>query len=146
ERPSRGPEHKRLNKLGEAIAIKAIETRPDEVVVEIPGNHPPAKLGPAVRGQAKYGMAVGAVSMAVYWWLSQLKVSEPQVFGVEVNVWTRRRSKGKRADLLGLISPAAKAKIASVGKDPGLDMHDAVELGMWWLDGGRLEHVTRSKA
>lgn len=141
----------RLVWLSEAVLERCCEWDVDEVVVEVPGMHPPRWLNKkrkTVAGQARYGSAVGsAVSGSARWLVAK---SGPgfdgvlPVYGVQPEEWTRGRGKAARRDLLTLLHPAARATLDAAGGDAGMDMADAVELGLWWLGGGRTAYLARS--
>lgn len=140
---------RRLGWIGESVLEVASEWDLAEAVVEVPELRPPRRLkGRRPTGQARYGAAVGsAVAGLVRWFEARADEGSDgrwPVYGVSPETWTGGRSKGERARLLGLTNPAAAAVVLASGSDGGLDKADAVELGLWWMGGGRLEFLARS--
>jgi len=83
-------------------------------------------------GMAIYGIAVGAIWMTCNWWAADNKSDCPVEIVLE-NDWTRGVTKKQRAINMSLIYPQYKPYL-----DPGLDIGDAIGLGLWWLENNKL--------
>jgi len=79
-------------------------------------------------GMAVYGMAVGAMWMTCCGWSLASKYGCVVTIVAE-NDWTRGVPKKQRAINMSLLYPQYKPYL-----DPGLDVGDAIGLGMWWLN------------
>lgn len=120
------------------------EHQPRRVVVETPGNMGIPGQARGVGNLLLYAQAVGAVvCMARHWAEGWAKVGWPaEVHTADVGAWTAhlppgRKQKDKRAAELLLIDPAYAAWVAGHG-DKGMDVADAVQLGRWMMEVGRV--------
>lgn len=98
------------------------EHRPTSIVIETPhgkihGNRPGAASGAAI-----YGFAAGVI-----WWVCESYSPSP-VYTVDPNTWTNRVSKKHRAACVACDFPRYDKR-----RDPGMDVADAIALGVWWF-------------
>lgn len=114
------------------------EHRPTACVVELPGTVMYRRQLMAVAGSTNrvagvskrlvmYAAAAGAVYGAMVA-VSNLLPWTMIVAGVEATTWTRGKAKADRAMWLKLEYPKYDP-----ATDPGGDVADAIELGLWWL-------------
>ncbi len=119
----------RILSLSEQLERLIVSCAPDEIVIEVPGRRPGtgARAG-ASNSLATYGLAVG-VQLQVCW-----QCSTAAVTAVEPAEWTKGRSKRRRQLALAVRNQKYRMLL---GGDRGGDIADAIELGFWWLFGGR---------
>lgn len=109
---------------------------PRHVVIEVPSG----RFGTGARNGASsvlalYGFAAGAVWMRMRC-LSLL--SRMNVHVVNESEWTRSKPKAQRARVAQLTYPHL-----DWSRDTGMDMADAVGIGLWWLDRQRIMAATQ---
>jgi hypothetical protein len=121
----------RIDSLITKIADEPI-SEASEIVIEVTSGHTSNRHGGKGAGLALYGMAVGAF----YQWACT-RYGHNRVHAIEENRWIRKRSKEERQQHARLLhGKVYTPQIES--KDRGGDTSDAIMLGDWWINHGRL--------
>jgi len=110
----------RIEAMCDGLMTLITEVNPTHCIIEVPtGRH--ARLPAMASGSlVKYGCAVG-----VMWAVAYLEV--PHTYAVPTT-WTGGKPKKIRAQSVALRFPNY-----STEHDKGLDMADAIGMGVWWL-------------
>lgn len=97
------------------------------VVIEVPSPSGTGKTRPGTMGYGltTYGRSVGRIEAIAEGWVC----SAAYVVTIDERTWTDRRSKRSRAAMVAALVPGY-----DVDKDPGLDVADAIGLGLWAAD------------
>ena len=118
--------HERVRVMTQALESLIETHEPDLILIEMTSgkvNRGRNKGGGA--GQSIYGYAVGHIAGRM-----EKKVGEDNVDMVFENDWTRGRSKEARAQIVRMCF----SKYLSFKGDSGLDVADAIGIGLWWLE------------
>ena len=111
----------RILTMSKSLITLIKEIEPTHCIVEVPiGKH--RRLPAAMSGSlVKYGCAVGSLYLAAHLFC-------PHVYPVST-LWTGGKAKVRRAGAVAFRFPTYDPD-----KDKGLDMADAIGMGVWWLD------------
>lgn len=109
------------------------EVKPRRMVIEITSGHVGRRHQGHGAGLAVYGMAVG-VLLAECRAATVINVNVP-VTTVEENDWTLGVPKKRRQVQVAMMFPQYRE---AMSRDDGADVADAIGLGLWWFDRGRL--------
>lgn len=107
-------------------------TQPAAVVIETPAPKQP-QVDRIAKGQARYGMAVGA-ALAAAWRYRDERSGAVDVITSDADDWTRGQKKENRQLVIIDQFPEYDPK-----RDSGLNISDAIGLLCWWAEGQMLE-------
>lgn len=125
-----GPAMVRIDDMVADLEKLITDHNPDVVLVEVTSGKVNTKRHTgAGAGLGVYGMAAGAMRQAARGVMVALGSRIESVIAVEENVWTRGVGKRARQAAIAALFPAYAA---SIDQDGGMDMADAIGLGVWW--------------
>jgi len=140
--PARKPAEERIRMIVKGIMDGTKAFVPDVVVMEWTdgrGDGTRARQrGGKTAGLAVLGQAQGAVRAAI-------QIGGFTVETVHEFEWSAGRKKDVRASELALEFPTYCA-LASLGRDQGYDIADAIGIGLWWLGKQKIERLLEPSA
>lgn len=127
--PRRAAVEARVDAMVDGVLDLLARYDPDTIVVEVPSGKVARRMAGHAAGLTLYGYAVGRVVQAC-----RMAAPDAELVQVDEGTWTRGRRKAARAAVV-----AATVEEYRADDDRGMDAADAIGLGRWWRERGRLE-------